>query len=101
MNYSKVLFSASMLLLLSFSNVGAQAQSDVRLVEGASVNSLQAYRFAACSYWNYSSEANGFVCTSYPPSVEVPDARSVSAQLNQLQSKIDELEARVRKLEGR
>ena len=101
MNFSKVLFSHSAFLLLSIFSFNVQAQSNAALLETSAVTSIPGYRFAACSYWNYSSEANGFVCTSFPPNVEVPDAHSVSVELQRLQSKIDELEARVRKLEGR
>ena len=60
---------------------------------------IRSYRMGACDFWSYSNEAKGYVCSSYPSSVSVPDSYSVEEENRQLQSKIDELERRIEALE--
>lgn len=48
----------------------------------------------ACNSWSYSSAAGGYVCMGYPMSMQVPDVYS-------LNSKIANLEARIRQLEAK
>jgi len=53
-----------------------------------------------CSFWSYSSDHRGYVCSGYPSSVQVADGYDTARELDDANQKIRDLEERVRKLES-
>jgi len=53
-----------------------------------------------CSSWQYDFEANAYVCRFVDSRIRVYETRDVDQLVRSLESKITQLEARVRKLEG-
>jgi hypothetical protein len=52
-----------------------------------------------CSYWSYSGDLGGYACRNVGFALEVPEANSLDNYIRKLESKIQELENRVRILE--
>jgi hypothetical protein len=70
-------------------------------IEAQDTESLRSYNFGACNFWTYSSDSRGYLCSSYPSQVTVPDAYSVEEENRQLRTRIEDLEKRVKALESR
>jgi hypothetical protein len=76
----------------------ANNDNGINSVESTSyVNTIQ---IQSCNFWNYDMNARGYVCSGYPQNVTVPDGFATQQEFQQMQAKIDDLEARLRKLEG-
>lgn len=55
----------------------------------------------SCEFWTYLSTptGGGFICSSYPNMLVVPEGNSTQATITSLEAKIASLEARVKALE--
>jgi len=64
--------------------------------------SIRAYNIQACDFWNYHNSTQGtpgWLCSTLPGRITVPDAYSVSDEIKALQQKITTLEDRIAVLE--
>lgn len=62
--------------------------------------SLNFERINNCMTWNYSPEARGYICASYPWTVNVPNYFDTSEALRLLNERVKALEAKVQSLEA-
>jgi hypothetical protein len=85
-----ILFS---LVLMVVGVAQAQLNKDIR------PETLTYYNVYNCTGWMFSG--NGYVCSGYPMSVQVPDAYSTSDNFKALDARIKALEAKVQLLEAK
>ena len=88
-------------VLATFFSINSNA---AEVIDSPKINGfVRSYTVGACNNWTMVRDANGmyaYGCFSYPQSVNVPDSFDVSRALDAALQKIEDLEARVRKLES-
>ena len=57
------------------------------------------HMFRPCNFYSYSTEARGYICSSPGMTIRVPYASDTQRVISALEAKIEQLEARVKKLE--
>lgn len=61
---------------------------------------IDAHSIQPCTFWKFDVSSAGYLCVINPRTILVPDAQSTALALQNLQQKIEALEARVKELEG-
>jgi hypothetical protein len=49
---------------------------------------------SSCNSWSYSSSAGGYLCSGYPMNLQVVDPYSLNSKIQQLEARIQKLEAK-------
>ncbi|HLD98959.1 MAG TPA: hypothetical protein VJB59_01800 [Bdellovibrionota bacterium] len=79
--------------------IGAVLLSSVPAFATHESSGIRVYNMGACPQWTISNDGFGFVCTSMPSTVTLPDAYSVADEIRGLKRRIEELENRIAELE--
>ncbi len=62
---------------------------------------LMSKSIRGCSFWSYSSEARGYVCSSPDMTIQVPEVYDVQRYLTALEQQNQELLRRIQALEAK
>ena len=90
---------AVLLLCIGVFTINTQTHAQI-LAESESNTKLRTHIFGACDWWTQIPDSsNGYGCQFRPTRIEVPNASDLEQILSQYESRINQLETRVKALE--